>query len=223
MSTNVGFQKRRELRTLRIMRIQYFLPLAVVSLAAVLNAQDVDERLKWARETIDANAVTRHFEPPARSSGTKWRVMRIDGCTVELKETNHREVPESVFTSDGVFGLSQDKVVTWTFNLASLKPDFIMADTSVGVPHVKIFAEGDAFHLQTEGVSRTVRKDGSVVSTTNWDTPGNTRNLWMYFDSPTADNKLVVRRLETDLRDAVNQCAAQAGLIHARAAADHHR
>jgi hypothetical protein len=25
------------------------------------------------------------------------------------------------------------------------------------------------------------------------------------------------------LRDAVNQCAAQAGLIHARAAADHHR
>src|SRR5579863_1579763 len=99
------------------MRVNPLLPVAVLSLAAVLNGQTVEQRLKWARETIDAYAVTHHFEPPARSSGTRWQVARIDGCNVELKETAHRESPDTVFTPEGVFGFSEDKVVTWTFDL----------------------------------------------------------------------------------------------------------
>jgi hypothetical protein len=31
----------------------------------------------------------------------------------------------------------------------------------------------------------------------------------MYFDSPSTDNKVLVKRLETDLRDAVALCSAR--------------
>jgi hypothetical protein len=190
------------------MRVNPLLPMAVLSFAAVLNAQSVEERLKWARETIDTHAVTHHFEPPSRSSGTKWQVTKIDGCTMELKQTDHRESPDTVFNSGSVYGFSEDKIVTWTFDLGNLSPRFVTADTSVGFPHIKVFAEGDAFHLKTESVSRIVREDGTTANTRTWSTAGNARNLWMYFDSPAVDNKPLVRRLELDLRDAVRICSA---------------
>jgi hypothetical protein len=194
------------------MRVNRFLPMAVFSFAALLNArkaESVEQKLQWARETIDAYAVTHHFEAPAKSSGTKWQVSRIEGCTVELKESVHRESPDSVVTGEGVFGLSEDKVVTWTFDLSNLLPPFIAA-SKVGGPHLEIFSQGDAFHFNTEGVSRTLRKDGTVVDTSNWSAPGAAQNFWIYFDSPSGDNNLLVKRLEHDLRDAVNQCAALA-------------
>jgi hypothetical protein len=177
--------------------------------AAGLSAQNVEQKLKWARETIDAHAVTRQFEPPSKSSGTKWQVTKIDGCTVELKETAHREAPDSVFTHEGVFDLAEEKVVIWSFDLGNLRPEFVMADTSIGAPHLKIFALGDAFHQNTEAVMRTLRKDGTTATTSKWSTPGSTRNLWIYFDSPTIDNKPLVQRLELDLRDAIHDCSHQ--------------
>lgn len=202
------------------MRISSFLPAAAILFGAVLAVGDAPARgaqplsteqtLKWARETIDTHAVTRHMEPPGRMSGTKWEVVRIAGCAVELKETDHRESADSVVTGEGVFDFQEDKVVTWKFDLAALRPRFIVADTSIGMPHIKIFAEGDAFHLQTDTVSRSVGKDGTVHQATSWSAPGNARNLFMFFDSPAADNKVIVRRLETDLRDAAYQCSAQA-------------
>jgi hypothetical protein len=192
------------------MRIHRFLPIAVLSFAAVLNAQSIEEKLKWVRETIDAHAVTHHFEPPARSSDTKWQVTQIEGCNVELKETVHRESPDSVFTSQGVFGLSEDKVVNWTFSLANLRPNFIVADT-IGGPQLRISGEADLFHFKTDVVSRTMRKDGTTLSTSTWSSPGTAQNFWIYFDSPAADNNMLVKKLEHHLRDAVSQCSAQAG------------
>jgi hypothetical protein len=194
------------------MRVHLFLPMAIFSFAAVLNArkaESVEQKLHWARETIDAWAVTHHFEPPARSSGTKWQVKRIEGCTVELKESMHRESPDSAITGEGIFDLAEDKVVTWTFDLANLLPQFVAA-SKVGGPHVEIFSQGDAFHFNTEGVLRTLRKDGTTVNTSTWTAPGTAQNFWIYFDSPAADNNLLVRRLEHDLRDAVNRCAGEA-------------
>jgi hypothetical protein len=192
------------------MRLKRFIPMAVVLVAGSMKAQNVEKTLKWARENIDAHAVTHRLEPPSNISGTKWEVARIEGCTVELKETAHREAPESVAKSEGVFGFSEDKVVTWTFDLGALLPQFVMADTSAGAPHIKIFAEGDAFHLKTETSSKLLNKDGTVESSSNWSNAGNARNLTMYFDSPSTDNKVIVRRLETDLRDAVALCSVQA-------------
>jgi hypothetical protein len=194
------------------MRLHPLLPLAAVVLVGSLKAQNVEQTLKWARENIDAHAVTHHLEPPARSNGTKWQVVKMEGCTLELKETLHREAPDSVANSEGVFGYEEDKVVTWSFDLGSLLPQFIMADTSIGAPHMKIFAEGDAFHTKTESTSRLVKKDGSTQSSSTWSTSGNARNLMMYFDSSETDNKLIVRRLEADLRGAVSQCAVQASV-----------
>jgi hypothetical protein len=191
------------------MRIRPFLSITVLSAAALANGQTVEHRLQWARATIDANAVTRHMEPPAQSGETKWQVTKIDGCRVELKETVHRENPDSIITGSEVLGSAEDKVVTWNFDLATLSPRLIMADTSVEVPQIKIFAEGDVFHLKTRFVSKTLRRDGSVADTRMWSAPGNTRNLWMNFDSPNVDNKAVVRRLELDLRGAVRECTAQ--------------
>ncbi len=184
--------------------------LAGSMLASSVNAQSVDQTLHWARESINAHAVTHHLEPPAKISGTKWEFAGIEGCTVELKETAHREAPDSVANPEGVFGLSEDKIVTWTFDLGALLPQFIIADTSVGAPHIKIFAEGDAFHLKTDTTSRLLKKDGTIQSSTNWSNASNARNLMMYFDSPSTDNKVLVRRLESDLRDAVAQCVVQA-------------
>jgi len=188
------------------MRLNLLIPMAVVVFAGSMKAQSVEQTLKWARENIGEHAVTHRLEPPSRMSGTKWEVARIQGCTVELKETAHREEPESVAKTEGVFGFSEDKVVTWIFDLGTLQPQFIMADTSVGAPHLKIFAEGDAFHLKTETSSKVLNKDGSTESATNWSNFSNARNLTMYFDSPSVDNKVLVRRLETDLRDAVALC-----------------
>jgi hypothetical protein len=191
------------------MRVNHLLPLAVLSFAAVSNAESVQQKLKWVRETIDAHAVTHHFEPPAKSSETKWQVTNIEGCTVELKETSHRESPNSIVTGNEVFGSSEDRVSTWTFDLANLLPQFIMAD-SIGGSHVGIFAQGDTFHFKTEVVSRTLRKDGTTVGTSTWSSPGSVPNLWIYFDSPTADNDQLVKRVGLDLQSAVMQCAVQA-------------
>jgi hypothetical protein len=191
------------------MRVDYFLPLAVFSFGAVLNAQNVELTLKRVRETIDAHAVTHHFEPPAKSSGTRWQVTNIQGCTVELKETSHRESPNSEVYGNDLLSLSEDRVSTWTFDLAKLLPQFIMAD-SFGGAHVGIFAQGDTFHFKTDVVSRTLRKDGSTAGTSTWSTPGSASNLWIYFDSPTADNDQMARQVGLDLQSAVLQCAGPA-------------
>jgi hypothetical protein len=194
------------------MRVHRFLPMAVLCFAAVLDAkkavESVEQKLQWAREAIDTHAVTHHFEPPARSSGTKWQVTRIDGCTMELKESLHREEPDSVITGDDVFGISEDKVVTWSFDLAKLLPQFITAGTSGG-PHLEIISQGDTFHFNTESVVRTVKKDGTVINTSNWSAPGTAQNFWMYFDSPATDNNLLLKKLEHDLRGAALQCSLQ--------------
>jgi len=175
-----------------------------------MRAQTADQSLEWARETIDTHAVVHHLETPGKISGTRWQVSRIDGCAIELKETDHREVPDGIVNRDGVFMLDEDKVITWNFNLSSLQPAFVMADTSIHEPHVKIFAQGDAFHTKTEVVTRAVRHDGSTQSTQTWSAADNRRNLTIFFDSPGADNKLLVRRLESDLRDAVGHCVVKA-------------
>jgi hypothetical protein len=202
------------------MRGEYILPAALFVLTPVLYAgSSVEHQLQSAREMIDAHAVTNHFEPPTRSSETKWQVAKVDGCAVELKETAHREEPNTVFTADRVLGLSEDKVITWDFDLRNLRPEFIMSDTISG-PHIKIFASGDIFHLKTEFVWRNVNQDGTVADTRSWSTTGNARNLWMYFDSPDADNTLLVRKLETDLRGAVSACTSHPS---AHSGTRHHR
>jgi hypothetical protein len=195
------------------MRIHHFLPIAVFSLVAVLNAkktvETVEQKLRWARETIDTHAVTHQFEPPAKSSDTKWQVTKIEGCNIEMKETTHRESPDSVIASDGVFGLSEDRVVTWAFDLANLLPRFIVAGESGG-PHLMISGEGDMFHFKTDVVSRTLKKDGTMLKTSTWSSPGTAQNFWIYFDSPDADNSMLVKELALDLQDAVYQCSLKA-------------
>ena len=188
------------------MRLHCLFLAAVLPALAVSPGLTIEQRLQFARESIDAHATMRHFEPPARSSSTKWHVVRMEGCQVELQQTAHRESPDSVFTSEGVFGSKVDKVVRWTFDLGELAPEYVTADTSAGLPHIRIFANGDLFHLHTDSVSRTLRSDGSAVRTETWSTPGNERNLFMYFDSPGVDNKSLVRELALDLRSAVDQC-----------------
>jgi len=182
----------------------------VTGSAGILYGQSDADRaqagLKLAQEAIDANAVTRYFEPPSRQSETKWQVVKMESCQVELKETWHRESPNSVFIGQEMFGRSEDKTTTYAFDLHELSPNEIMADTSTGVAHVKIFAAGDVFHLKTDTVSRTVRTDGTAAETTNWSVPGNERNMWIYFDSPSVDNKALVRRVAEELQMAASQC-----------------
>jgi len=195
------------------MRIHYFLPMTVFSLVAVLNAkknvETVEQKLQWARETIDTHAVTHQFDPPAKSSDTKWQVTKIEGCNVELKETIHRESPDSVVTSEGVFGLSENRETTWAFDLANVLPRSIAANENGG-PHLIIFGQNDTFHTRTEVVSRTLRKDGTTLKTSTWSSPGTAQNFWMYFDSPGADNSMLVKDLVLDLRDAAYQCSLSA-------------
>jgi hypothetical protein len=190
------------------MRPNYLLPVTMLSFAALMNAQTVEQRLKWAQESIDGHAVTHHFEPPARSSETRWEVEHVDGCTLQLKETDHREAADSVVTKEGVYGLSEDKVVTWTFDLTNLQPQFVIAGT-LGGPHLRIFSVGDVFHSKSDTVRRVVKKDGTPVSTDNWSAAGTAENLWIYFDAPGADNIALVKRLEINLRHAVQQCGIQ--------------
>jgi hypothetical protein len=195
------------------MRIHYVLPMTVFSLVAVLNAkktvETVEQKLQWARETIDTHAVTHHFELPARSSDTKWQVTKIEGCNVELKETTHRESLDSIINADGIFGLSEDRVVTWAFDLANVLPRSIVADENGG-PHLIISGQNDTFHFKTDVVSRTLRKDGTTLKTSTWSSPGTAQNFWMYFDSPGADNSMLVKDLVLDLRDAAYQCSLNA-------------
>jgi hypothetical protein len=189
------------------MRVHCLLLSAVLPAFAASTGPTVEQRLEWARGSIDAHATMQHFEPPASSSGTKWHVARIEGCQVEFEQTAHRESPDSVLTREGVFDSVEDKVVRWAFDLGEFDPASVAADTSAGLPHLRIFAEGDVFHLKTESVSRIVGKDGSTVRTETWSTAGNARNLWIYFDSPGADNNTLVKRVAADLRDAVRQCS----------------
>lgn len=172
-----------------------------------LHAQTVEDRLKPARESIDAHAVTRIFNPPAQSTETRWHVNRVDGCVLEMTQTWHHGETDGAVTGEGVFDVSEDKVVTWTFDLTALRPMDVVAETSEGVPHLLIFAAGDIFHLKTDFTSKLLRKDGTAAHANTWSAPGSDRNLWMFFDSPDADNRIVVKTLETDLRDAVRQCA----------------
>src|SRR5205823_3609832 len=195
------------LYNLLVMRVHYLLIAAALPALAVSTGPTIEQRLQSAREAIDAHATMRHFEPPTRSSGTKWHVDRIDGCHIELRQTAHRESPDSAFSREGAFGITEDKVVTWTFDLAALEPEYVTADTSTGLPHIQIFADGDVFHLNTNSVWRRLREDGSIAESRTWSAPGNTRNLWMYFDSPAADNKSLVRTLAEDLRSAIDQCS----------------
>lgn len=190
------------------MRINYLLPVAALSLAALSNAQSIDQKLKFVRETIDAHAETHQFEPPAKSSGTKWQVARIEGCTIELKQTSHRESPDSVVSGGSLFGISEDRIATWTFDLGNLRPQLIMAD-SIGGAHVGIFGEADTFHIKTDVTQRTLRKDGTVAGTSTWSAPGTAPNLWIYFDSASGDNNQLVKQVESDLQSAVMQCMVQ--------------
>jgi hypothetical protein len=162
----------------------------------MLRGETIEEKLKWARENIDAHAVMRFSEPPGRFSETKWSVTRVDGCAVELKQAWQRTAPE---------GASEARVIRYSFDLRGLSPGQVQADTSIGLPHLKIFATGDVFHRQTDFTSR---KRGSDKAE-SWSVAGNDRNLWMYFDSPTANNRALVRRLARDLRAAVAQCGYQ--------------
>jgi hypothetical protein len=75
------------------------------------------------------------------------------------------------------------------------------------LPHLLIFAAGDAFHLKTDFTSKMLRKNGTTVHTNAWSAPGSERNLWMFFGSPDADNKAMVKALQLDLHDAIRQCA----------------
>src|SRR5215469_3299951 len=146
ISTNDGFRSPCKLPYFEDMRFCIFAPITALLLAGSIQAQTAEQTLTWARENIDANAVTHQDEPPSRLSGVKWRVNKIDGCKVELQETDHRESADSVVKPSGVFSLNEDKTITWSFDLGSLLPQFVMADSSAGTPHIKIFAEGDAFH-----------------------------------------------------------------------------
>ena len=184
--------------------------MAALFVAGSLRAQSLEQTLKYVRESIDAHAVTHRIEPPTRISSVKWQVSKIEGCAVELKETDHRESADSVVNHNGVFSLDEDRVITWSFDLGDLLPQFVMADTSTGTPHIKVFAEGDAFHTKTETTSRLMRKDGSVESTQTWSSARTQRNLQLNFDSPAIDNKALVHRLELDLRDAVYACSFHA-------------
>jgi hypothetical protein len=215
-----GFRPCREILKLRIMRIHHCLPIAVFSFVALLNArktaETVEQKLQWVRETIDTHAVTHHFEPPAKSSNTKWQVTKIEGCAIELKETTHRESPDSIYSTEGAFGLSEDRVVTWSFDLANLLPGSIAAD-EIGGPHLIISGEGDMFHFKSDVVSRTLRKDGTTLKTSTWSSPGTAQNFWIYFDSPGADNSMLVKNLVLDLQNASYQCSLKAR------SADHHK
>ena len=190
------------------MRISRSLSTAALLSAAILAGQStlsIELRLKSTKEAIDAYAVTRHDSPPSKSTETRWKVSRIDGCTVELKQWIHREEPDSIVTNGTLLGLSEDRTLTWTFDLATLRPQFVIADT-VGGPHLSIFAQADAFHLKTDVVSRNTRRDGSIARTNTWSSPGTASNLWIYFDAPDANNDQLVKRVETDLQSAVAQC-----------------
>jgi hypothetical protein len=172
---------------------------------AVVSGQTVDG-LKWTQDAIDKHAVMRFFDPPARHTDTKWQVVTLEGCQAELKQTVHRESPETVFNRQGIFGKSEDRTMIYTFDLHELKPAEIDSDTSAGLAHVKIFAHGDLFHVKTDSVSNTVSADGTVADTTNWSVSGHTSNLWIYFDSPEVDNKMMVRRVAVELQTAAEKC-----------------
>lgn len=187
---------------------------AEVLCAATLDGQSTErsgiaQMLRSTKDTIDAYAVTRHDAPPSRSTETRWKVSRIEGCTIELKQSIHREEPDSILSNGAVLGLSEDRTLTWTFDLANLRPQFVIADT-VGGAHIGIFAQADAFHLRTEVVSRNVRRDGTIARTNSWSSPGSASNLWIYFDAPDADNNQLIKRVEAGLQTAVAQCVTPA-------------
>ena len=192
------------MRTPRIVSIALLVSVATLS-GETIAQRSIAQRLGWMKETIDAYASTRHDSPPAKSTETRWKVSRIDGCTVEMKQSIHREEPDSVLVNGVVLGLSEDRTLTWTFDLANIRPHSVMADASGGA-HVSIFAQADAFHLTTDVVSRNVRRDGTIASTNTWSSPGTASNLWIYFDAPDGDNKQMIKRVENDLQAAAAQC-----------------
>jgi hypothetical protein len=196
------------------MRIPLSLRMTAFLCAAILHGESNEhltlaQRLDLMKTTIDAYATTRHDSPPARSIETKWKVSRIDGCMLELKQSIHREEPDSILMSGAVLGISEDRVLTWTFDLADLRPESVMADT-LGGPHVSIFAQGDAFHFKTDVVSRSVRRDGTIAHTNVWSSPGTASNLWIYFDAPDGDNNQLIKRVKADLQNTVSRCVTLA-------------
>jgi hypothetical protein len=187
------------------MRSYYVGLIAVCSLG--LHAETVEDRLKAASENIDAHAVIQTIDPAAGSTDTKWHVTKTEGCNVEMTQSWHRDAIDGAVSREGIFDTADDKITTWSFDLSTLRPLDVMADTSEGKPHLMIFAPGDAFHLKTDFTTKVLRKDGTVIRTKTWSTPGTDRNLWMFFASPEVDNFTMVRTVELNLRDAVRQCA----------------
>ena len=203
------FANFRAIPKLHIMRINYLLPVAALSLAALSNAQSIDQKLKFVRETIDAHAETHQFEPPAKSSGTKWQVTRIEGCTIELKQTSpSRSRPTRWLSARRLFGISEDRIATWTFDLGNLRPQL-----HHGRFHRRRarrhFRRSGHLPLKTDVTQRTLRKDGTVAGTSTWSAPGTAPNLWIYFDSASGDNNQLVKQVESDLQSAVMQCMVQ--------------
>ena len=152
------------------MRINYFLPVAVLSFAAVLNAQSIDQKLKWVRETIDAHAETHQFEPPAKSSGTKWQVARIEGCTIELKQTSPSRVARL-----GGFGRQSVRHL----RRQSRHLDFRPRQPAAAAHHGRFHRRRARGHFRASGHlshqdrrdARTLRKDGTVAGTSTWSAP----------------------------------------------------
>jgi len=191
------------------MTVLRIFPIALLAAATMLHGQSVEQILTATKTNIDTYAVMRHVSPPSRLTETRWQVSGIHGCSVELKQSIHREEPDSLLSNGAVLGLSEDRILTWTFDLSVLRPQSVLAEIAGG-PHVSILGQADAFHLKTDVVSRTVRRDGSVASTNSWSTPGTSGNLWIYFDSPDGDNKQLVKRVQADLQSAVSQCVTLA-------------
>lgn len=196
------------------MRIPYALPVAAFLCAVVLHGEsnerlNITQKLNSTKDTIDAFAVTHHDSPPSRSTETRWKVSRIEGCTLELRQTIHREEPDSLLVNGDVLGLSEDRILTWSFDLANLRPQFVMADT-LGGPHVSILAQGDAFHFKTDVITRNVRRDGTIARTSTWSSPGTASNLSIYFDAPDAENNQLIKRVQSELQGAVSQCVTLA-------------
>lgn len=175
------------------MRVHSIVLLAVPWFGGAHNGHPADQILRWTRDTINAHAVMHFSSPPGRSSETRWSVENVSGCRIELKEAWHREASNEVFPPT-----LQAKTVKWDFSLNDLQPEYISSDASAGVPHVTIFAPSDVFHLKTDFQST----QGA------WSSTGSERNLWMYFDSPDGDNRILVKEVEEHLRKATEACAS---------------
>jgi hypothetical protein len=188
------------------MRVHLLAPIAVCLIGGMLFGQTIEQRLAWARSAIDAHAETRFVDPSGVTTQTHWQVERIEGCSVTLKQTWQKQVWQQVRQPQAHTGDSQpvsEKVTTYAFDLRDLKPAYVGADSSTGYPQVTIFALGDVFHLTS---SFTQAAQGESGESKSWSVSSNTRNIWIYFDSASADNLALVKRVRDDLQAAIRHC-----------------